>query len=48
MAAQEPGFLDPRAEDFQVMEEFHRLPGRQQEEIRCIFQVPRLSGREDF
>ena len=47
MAAQEPGFLDPRAEDFQVMEEFHRLPGRQQEEIRCIFQVPRLSGRED-
>lgn len=47
MAAQEPGFLDPRAEDFQVMEEFHRLPGRQQEEIRRIFQVPRLSGRED-
>ena len=47
MAAQEPGFLDPRAEDFQVMEEFHRMPGRQQEEIRCIFQVPRLSGRED-
>ena len=47
MAAQEPGFSDPRAEDFQVMEEFRRLPGRQQEEIRRMFQVPRLSGRED-
>lgn len=47
MAAQEPGFSDPRAEDFQVMEEFRRLLGRQQEEIRRMFQVPRLSGRED-
>lgn len=47
MASQEPGFSDPRAEDFQVMEGFRKLPGRKQEEIRRIFQVPRLEGEED-
>ena len=47
MASQEEGFFDPRAEDFQVMEAFHRLPGRRQEEIRRIFQVPALEGKKE-
>ena len=47
MAAQEKGFYDPKAEDFQVMEAYRILPERYQEKIRRIFQVPSLKGKEE-
>lgn len=47
MKAQEPDFRDERAADFQVMEQFRELPERLQEEIRNVFDVPRLQASPD-
>lgn len=47
MKAQEPGFADEKAEDFQVMEQFQRLPERVRGQIRQIFRLPFLGDRRD-
>lgn len=47
MKAQEQGFYDKKAEDFQVMEHFHSLTDQKKEDIRHIFTLPFQKGRED-
>ena len=47
MKAQEQGFYDKKAEDFQVMEHFHSLTDQKKDDIRHIFTLPFQKGRED-
>lgn len=47
MKAQEKGFYDKKAEDFQVMEQFHNLPDQKKQDIRHIFALPLQKGEED-
>lgn len=47
MKAQEQGFYDKKAEDFQVMDNFHSLPSEKKEDIRRIFDLPFLTGEEE-
>lgn len=47
MRSQEPDFEDERAVDFQVLENFRRLPERIQREVRGVFDVPELEGEPD-
>ena len=44
MKAQEQGFYDKKAEDFQVMEHFHSLADQKKEDIRHIFTLPFQKG----
>lgn len=47
MKAQEKGFYDKKAEDFQVMEQFHNLSDQKKQDIRHIFALPFQKGDKD-